>query len=202
MEQVSPSQPLAVIVWEGQFRDGTGASGIPIQKGPGLSAQLNAFPASILTLAWTVTEESREGKRTAKVTQHRVRSQKQQSRPSNSLSLPHGKTPWWPCTVFPEGYLCGHGDSVQEKLMRVGGLCPKGEGRVCLKPVWPGALLTALSMNNSICPTVWSDAQRWGGGKIMNKESILTKDPAIGAQLKEILKDHVFKRCLPTGEFF
>lgn len=36
----------------------------------------------------------------------------------------------------------------------------------------------------------------------MNKESILTKDPAIGAQLKEILKDHVFKRCLPTGEFF
>ena len=35
----------------------------------------------------------------------------------------------------------------------------------------------------------------------MNKESTLTKDPAIEAQLKEIKKT-IVKHCPPIGEFF
>ena len=47
----------------------------------------------------------------------------------------------------------------------------------------------------------WLAAQRWGSGKVMNKESTLTKDPAIEAQLKESKKT-VFKHCPLIGEFF
>lgn len=41
-----------------------------------------------------------------------------------------------------------------------------------------------------------------GRGEIVNKESILTKDPAIEAQLKEIKKIVFSNTGPPTGGFF
>lgn len=41
-----------------------------------------------------------------------------------------------------------------------------------------------------------------GRGEIVNKESILTQDPAIGAQLKEIKKIMFSSTGPPTGELF
>lgn len=152
---------------------------------------------------WPLQREAREGKRIAAVTQHAVGSQKQPASHRTPCPMPPGKTCSRPHTILSDSHLWCHEGSAQEGLTDKGlGALPKRWVTHLSEVVWPGALLTALSMNSSICPAGWLAAQRWGGGKIMNKEFVLTKDPVIKAQLKEIKKMVFSNIAPPTGDFF
>lgn len=63
-----PESAIGCHCMRGQLRDGPGSSEIYIQKSLGLYAYLTVFPASSLFLPLIAADESREGKRTAKVT--------------------------------------------------------------------------------------------------------------------------------------
>lgn len=133
----------------------------PIPKRPGLSAHLHAFPASICPCPRLLQRSPERGRGLP-------RSLSTQWGARSSLPAPDSlpSAPWENTLValhsVPGGLSCDHGGSAQAGIMEFGGRCQKGEGHICLKPVLPGAMLTALSVNNSICPTGWLATQSWG----------------------------------------
>ena len=182
------SKPWAVITWDGPHRESPWSSAVLIQRGPGPTPHL------------TAAEGGQRGKEDCRG--HTACS----GEPEEALQPPATL----PCAAWENTLLAWQSLSLLSLWLQ--GFCPRRPNRVwgALPKRWVTHLSEARlawGVTNRFeheqfhVSNGWLAAQRWGGGKIMNKESTLTKDPAIEAQLKEIKKT-VFKHCPLIGEFF